>query len=82
MSQLSPRQRELVEAVNDKTALAEVSEFEGAPSEFGPRVQATLAHLGDSAAQLAAAVESVERLLKETVGLTDGLYRPRFTLPK
>ena len=32
--------------LNDKTALAEVAEFERAPREFGPRVQKTLAHLG------------------------------------
>jgi predicted nucleotidyltransferase len=32
--------------INDKTALAEVAEFERAPREFGPRVQKTLAHLG------------------------------------
>lgn len=68
--------------INDKTALTEVAEFERAPAGFGPRVQAMLAHLGDSASELAAAVESVEQLLKETVEATDGLYRPRYTLPK
>lgn len=67
--------------LNDKTALAEVAEFERAPREFGPRVQQTLAHLGDSAADLIAAVESVMQLFRETVALTDGLYQPRFTLP-
>ena len=67
--------------INDKTALAEVAEFERAPREFGPRVQQTLAHVGDSAAELVAAVESVAQLFRETVELTDGLYQPRFTLP-
>jgi predicted nucleotidyltransferase len=68
--------------INDKTALAEIAEFERAPREFTPRVQQTLAHVGDSAAELAAAVESVAQLFWETVELTDGLYQPRFTLPK
>jgi len=31
---------------------------------------------------LGAAVECVGRLLRETIELTDGLYRPRFVLPK
>lgn len=68
--------------VNDKTALAEVAEFERAPREFGPRVQGALAHLGDSAAELGAAVGGVEQLLKETVEVTEGLYQPRYTLLK
>ena len=68
--------------INDKTALTEVAEFERAPAGFGRRVQGTLAHPGDSAAELAAAVESVEQLLKETVEVTDGLYQPRYALPK
>jgi hypothetical protein len=67
--------------INDKTALAEVAEFERAPREFGPRLQETLAHLGASAAELGAAVESVARLVRETVELTDGLYQPHYTLP-
>lgn len=67
--------------LNDKTALAEVGEFERAPRAFGPRVAQTLAHLGDSAAELVAGVESVTQLFRETVALTEGLYQPRFTLP-
>lgn len=68
--------------INDKTALTEVAEFERAPAGFGRRVQRTLVHLGDSALELTAAVESVEQLLKETVEVTDGLYQPRYTLLK
>lgn len=67
--------------LNDKTALAEVAEFERAPREFAPRVQQTLAHLGNSSAELIAAVESVTLLFRETVALTEGIYQPRFTLP-
>ena len=68
--------------INDKTALAEIAEFERVPRDFGPRVQKTLAHLGASPAELVAAVESVAQLVRETVTLTDGLYIPRYTLPK
>ena len=91
MKQLSPEQRELLLVlfalnrtypINDKTALAEVAEFKRAPREFGPRVQKTLALLGTSPAELVAAVESVAQLVRETVELTDGLYQPRYTLPK
>ena len=68
--------------INDKTALAEVAEFERAPREFGPRVQETLVHMGASAAELVAAVESVAQLLRETIDLADGLYKPPYMLPK
>ena len=68
--------------INDKTALAEIAEFERAPRDFEPRVQQTLAHLGASAAELTAALERITQLLRETVELADGIYRPRFTLPK
>ena len=68
--------------MDDKTALAEVAEFERVPPEFGRRVQQTLEHLGGSPEELCAAVESVVQLFRETVELTDGLYESRFTLPK
>lgn len=68
--------------LNDKTALAEIAEFESAPLEFGPRAQKTLARLGDSPAELIAAVESVVQLFQEAVEVADKLYQPRFTLPK
>jgi predicted nucleotidyltransferase len=67
--------------LNDKTALAEVAEFERAPRDFSQRVQRAMAHVGASSAELSAAVESVAQLFRETVELTDGLYQPRFTLP-
>jgi predicted nucleotidyltransferase len=67
--------------INDKTALEEVAEFECAPCEFGPRVQKTLARLGDSRAELLAAVASVGELVRETVTLADGLYKMCYTLP-
>ncbi|HKS41803.1 MAG TPA: nucleotidyltransferase domain-containing protein [Blastocatellia bacterium] len=67
--------------VNDKTALAEVAEFDHAPREFKTRVQQTLGHLGNSVVELTTAVERVEQLIVEVVELTEGLYRPRFQLP-
>ena len=60
--------------VNDKSAFAEIAEFEQAPREFGPRVQKSLAHLGDAPRELVAAVESVAALFRETVELCEGLY--------
>lgn len=68
--------------LNDKTALAEVGEFARTPHEFAPRVQQTLAQTGNSAMELGATVESVAQLFRETVELTEGLYQPRFILPK
>jgi predicted nucleotidyltransferase len=68
--------------INDKTALAEVAEFERVPQEFGPRAQKTLGYLGASALELGVAVESVAQLLRETIELADGLYQPHYTPPK
>jgi predicted nucleotidyltransferase len=69
--------------INDKTALAEVAEFDRAPREFAPRIQKALGHLGTSPDELGAAVESIAQLLGETIDLTEaGLYQSRFTLPK
>jgi predicted nucleotidyltransferase len=67
--------------LNDKTVLAEVAEFAAAPDEFLPRVQRTLAHLGETTEELNVAVENIARLFRETVQLTGGQYQPRFTLP-
>jgi predicted nucleotidyltransferase len=68
--------------INDKTALAEVREFERAPREFGTRVQKTLAYLGTSPADLLASVQSIAELLRETIELAGELYQSRYTLPK
>jgi predicted nucleotidyltransferase len=67
--------------LNDKTALAEVAEFELAPREFRARVQQTLGHLGASPAELMAAVETVGQLLRETLGLAKELYQSPYALP-
>jgi predicted nucleotidyltransferase len=68
--------------VNDKTALAEIAEFDRAPRDFGSRLNGVFACLGASDAELGAAVDRVGQLLRETIELTDGLYQPRFVLPK
>ena len=68
--------------INDKTALTEVAEFERAPREFSPRVQKTLGSLGTAAVELVAAVDGIAQLLREIAELADGLYQPRYTLPK
>jgi len=68
--------------VNDKTALAEIAELERTPRGFRDRAQKTFAHLGTSASDLMAAVESVSQLLQETIPLAEGLYRPRFVVEK
>ena len=67
---------------NDKTALAEVAEFEHAPRDFGPRVQATLARVGSSVAELCAAVEGFARLHREAVELAGELAQSVYALPK
>ena len=68
--------------LNDKTVLAEVAEFDRAPREFRERVGGTLARVGASHAELGVAVETVLQLFRETIELTDGLYRPHYALPK
>ena len=72
----------LVACFNDKTALAEIAQFERAPREFGSRVQKTLGYLGNSPGELAGAVDSVALLLRETIDLAEGLYQPRYALPQ
>jgi len=67
--------------VNDKTALAEIAEFECAPPSFADRLNATFARVGSSAEELRVAIESIEELVGQTIELTDGLYRRRYSLP-
>jgi predicted nucleotidyltransferase len=65
--------------LNDKTAMEEVAEFERAPKEFAARVQKTLSRPGTTAEELAAAVESIAQLFRETADLSGELYRPRYS---
>lgn len=66
--------------LNDKTALAEVADFDRAPRDFGERVRGVLAAPGDSAAALTDAVARLRALVDETAALTEGLYQPRYRL--
>ena len=61
---------------NEKTSLAEIAEFEHAPAAFAERAQKALARLGNTPAELSAAVESITQLLQETIALAGGLYHP------
>jgi hypothetical protein len=67
--------------INDKTALAEIAEFECAPPSFGDRVNAIFARPGSSAEELRAAIVGVDGLVRQTIDLTDGLYQRRYSLP-
>ena len=67
--------------LNDKTAIAEIAEFECVPAQFGPRVQETLANVGTSSQELMAAVENIGKLTQETGRLAGDLYQPRYKLP-
>jgi len=66
--------------INDKTVLAEIDSLELAPREFGARAQRAFSTLGSSQGELAAAVESIGRLLRECIELADGLYQSRYNL--
>ena len=67
--------------INDKTVLAEISEFPYAPVEFELNVQQSLSRLGTTSEELEASVQNVERLFQQTVHLAGHLYRPKFTFP-
>lgn len=67
--------------VNDKTALAEIAEFECVPPAFAGRVNAIFARPGSSAPELRVAIEVIEGLVRQTIDLTDGLYQRRYSLP-
>jgi predicted nucleotidyltransferase len=67
--------------VNDKTAIAEIGEFKYVPSLFGDRLQSILSRPGSSPAELSSAVESMSRISREVVALSDGLYEARYRMP-
>ena len=65
--------------MSDKTAMQEIAAFPAAPAGFVPRLNAALAHPGESPAALAQAVEQVRGLWAEVVALA-GSYTPAFRL--
>jgi predicted nucleotidyltransferase len=66
--------------LNHKTAMEEVAAFECAPEQFADRVQKTLSCPGTTAEKLAAAVEIIVHLFRETAELAGELYRPRYSI--
>ena len=67
--------------MNEKTALAEIDKFPVAPSRFGDRLQSILAKPGFSSVELSSAVANTDRLFREVVELSDGIYEARYRMP-
>jgi len=61
--------------VNDKTALAEVTEFELAPSEVADRINALLGNVGRTPEALSASLNTTRALFEETASIAGPLYR-------
>jgi hypothetical protein len=60
--------------VNDKTALDEVSTFALCPVDFRERVEAMLASIGFTPAELEHAVAQAAGLCREVAGLASEIY--------
>ncbi len=95
MKQLSPEQRELVSSLTKrlrsirgiKAVVLGGSHARGRAQpesdiDLGIYYSEADSFSVQSVRELAAAVDSVAQLLRETVDLTDSLYQPRYTLPK
>ena len=59
---------------SDKAALLDLEALEQVPARFGTRLQACLAHAGDSPGALSATVENVAALSRETAALGVGAF--------
>jgi hypothetical protein len=68
--------------VNDKTLLDEIDGFADAPPEFAARAREVLAQPGSTAGALAASVEAVSALNRETWALLAPLSSPPASLPR
>jgi hypothetical protein len=66
--------------LSEKTALAEIEEFDNAPRQFSARLNALLATIGDAPAPLSRAVNAIADLFEETRGLAASWYRPAWPL--
>jgi len=62
--------------LNEKTALAEIDDFERAPKDFGARLNALLATIGAGPE----ALDAIGALFEETKALAGGLYAPAWRL--
>jgi hypothetical protein len=68
--------------LSDKTALDEIDDFSSAPPGFSARVRGLLGHPGTSVEELEASVSTLAALFREVAASADGLYRPRYTVPR
>jgi predicted nucleotidyltransferase len=66
--------------LNDKTALAEVREFQIAPLNFAARLESSLAHVGASPRELAESVAQVAVLFEEIRHIVADRYRPTWQI--
>jgi hypothetical protein len=66
--------------LNDKSVLAEASDFPLRPPDFAARVEALLAQVGSAPAELEDSVERAEALFRDVVALAEGLYAPKYEL--
>jgi nucleotidyltransferase-like protein/uncharacterized protein DUF4037 len=67
--------------LNDKTSLAEITEFERAPRDFAARAASLCANVGAQPEALGASVELAKLLFCEVADLAGELYRPRYAVP-
>jgi predicted nucleotidyltransferase len=66
--------------LNDKTALTEIEEFAICPVDFGDRLTALLATIGNNPDELARTVAEFRRLFAEVRDMASGLYQPYWSL--
>jgi len=64
--------------ISDKTAMQEVAAFPLAPQGYAERLSAVLAHPGQTAEELQAAVKAMYGVWSSVVELTGGSYKPAF----
>lgn len=72
--------------LNDKTVLEEIDQFERAPVDFRARVEGILTRPDPGvstppATSLVKSIDEAIRLFDEVVGLSAGLYQPRYLFP-
>jgi len=67
--------------LSDKTALAEIADFEQAPRDFSARVQTALARIGETAAEQARAVAALAAIVSSTSAASGSLYQRPYPRP-
>lgn len=66
--------------ISDKGALDAVGQFNVRPRDYKKRMEAALAHPGDSSESLGCSVTRLQSLWRDLVEEADDLYQPRFTI--